>query len=129
MIMKILLPNEVFAEEEEVSKLNGEAENGAFCLLEHHVDFVATLVPGLLSFVSDGKESFVAVDAGTVVKRGFEVLISVKNAVRGGELGSLKKTVEEQFLRLDDRERKVRSVLSKLEADLAHSFLEMEEHG
>jgi F-type H+-transporting ATPase subunit epsilon len=129
MKMKILLPNEVFAEEEEVSKLNGEAENGAFCLLEHHVDFVATLVPGLLSFVSDGKESFVAVDAGTVVKRGFEVLISVKNAVRGGELGSLKQTVEEQFLRLDDRERKVRSVLSKLEADLARSFLEMEEHG
>jgi len=128
MIMKILLPSEVFAEEE-VSKINAEAENGAFCLLEHHVDFAATLVPGLLSFVSDGKEEFVAVDAGTVVKRGFEVLISVKNAVRGGELGSLKKTVEEQFLRLDDRERKVRSVLSKLEADLAHSFLEMEEHG
>jgi F-type H+-transporting ATPase subunit epsilon len=128
MNMKILLPNEVFAEEE-VSKINAEAENGAFCLLEHHVDFVATLVPGLLSFVSDGKEEFVAVDAGTVVKRGFEVLISVKNAVRGGELGSLKHTVEEQFLRLDDRERKVRSVLSKLEADLARSFLEMEEHG
>jgi F-type H+-transporting ATPase subunit epsilon len=128
MRMKILLPNEVFAEEE-VSKINAEAENGAFCLLERHVDFVATLVPGLLSFVSDGKEEFIAVDAGTVVKRGFEVLISVRNAVRGGELGSLKKTVEEQFLRLDDRERKVRSVLSKLEADLARSFLEMEEHG
>ena len=127
MIMKILLPNEVFAEEE-VSKINAEAENVAFCLLEHHVDFAATLVPGLLSFVSDGKEEFVAVDAGTLVKRGSEVLISVRNAVRGGELGSLRQIIENEFVRIDDRERKVRSVLSKLEADMARHFLRMEEH-
>jgi hypothetical protein len=41
----------------------------------------------------------------------------------------LKRMVEENFLRVDDRERKVRSVLSKLEADLARNFIEMESHG
>jgi F-type H+-transporting ATPase subunit epsilon len=127
MRMKILLPSEVFLEEE-VSKINAEAANGAFCLLEHHVDFVATLVPGLISYEGEGGRKYVAADTGTVVKRGAEVLISVRNAVRGGELGNLKKTVKDEFLKLDDRERKVRSVLSKLEADLARSFLEMEAH-
>jgi F-type H+-transporting ATPase subunit epsilon len=128
MIMKILLPNEIFMDRE-VSKINAEAANGAFCLLEHHVDFVSAIVPGVLSFVSEGSEEFLAVDAGILVKRGSEVFISVRNAVRGGALGSLKQTVEEVFMQLDDRERKIRSVLSKLEADLARSFLEMEEHG
>jgi F-type H+-transporting ATPase subunit epsilon len=128
MKMKILLPNELFLERE-VSKINAEAENGAFCLLEHHVDFVTTLVPGLLSFVSDGNEEFVAVDTGTLVKRGSDVFVSTANAVKGRELGTLRKTIEDEFIRLDDRERKVRSVLSKLEADMARRFLEMEEHG
>jgi len=128
MKMKILLPNEVFLERE-VSKINAKAENGAFCLLEHHVDFVATLVPGLLSFVSDGNEEFVAVDTGTLVKRGSDVFVSTANAVKGRELGTLRQTIEDEFIRLDDRERKVRSVLSKLEADMARRFLEMEEHG
>jgi len=128
MKMKILLPNEVFLERE-VSKINAEAENGAFCLLEHHVDFVTTLVPGLLSFVSDGNEEFVAVDTGTLVKRGSDVFVSTANAVKGMELGTLKQTIEDEFIRLDDRERKVRSVLSKLEADMARRFLDMEEHG
>jgi len=125
--MKILLPNEVLLERE-VSKIHAEAENGSFCLLERHIDFVSTLVPGLLSFVSEGNEEFVAVDAGTLVKRGSEVLISVRNAVRGGELGSLRQIIENEFVRIDDRERKVRSVLSKLEADMARHFLRMEEH-
>ena len=128
MKMKILLPNEVFLERE-VSKINAEAENGAFCLLEHHVDFVTTLVPGLLSFVSDGNEEFVAVDTGTLVKRGSDVFVSTANAVKGRELGTLRQTIEDEFIRLDDRERKVRSVLSKLEADMARRFLDMEEHG
>jgi F-type H+-transporting ATPase subunit epsilon len=127
MKMKILLPNEVFLERE-VSKIHAEAENGSFCLLEHHVDFVSTLVPGLVSFVSSGNEEFVAVDGGTLVKRGSELLLSVRNAVKGGELGSLKQTVENEFVRIDDRERKVRSVLSKLEADMARRFLGMEGH-
>jgi F-type H+-transporting ATPase subunit epsilon len=126
--MKVLLPNELYLEQE-VSKIHAVAENGAFCLLEHHVDFVATLVPGLFSFVSEGNEEFLAVDIGTLVKRGADVFVSVRNAVKGEKLGSLKRTVEENFLRVDDRERKVRSVLSKLEADLARNFLEMEEHG
>ena len=49
MKLKILLPAEVFLVEE-VSKVVAEADNGFFCLLPHHVDFTASLVPGVFAY-------------------------------------------------------------------------------
>jgi F-type H+-transporting ATPase subunit epsilon len=107
-----------------------EAENGSFCLLAHHIDFVAALVPGLLSFSTDeGEEEFLAVDEGILVKCGAEVLVSSRHAVRGPDLGTLKRTIAEQFQVLDDRERKARSAAAKLEANLVRRFMELAEHG
>ena len=47
MKLKVLLPTEIFINEE-VEKVVAEADNGYFCLLPRHVDFVSALVPGLL---------------------------------------------------------------------------------
>jgi F-type H+-transporting ATPase subunit epsilon len=120
---KLLLPTEVFVNEE-VRKVIAEAENGFFCLLPRHVDFTAALVPGLLIFEkSDGEEEFLGVDEGILVKRGSEVLVSTRNAVRVDDLGDLKQTILEQFRTLDDRERSVRSAVAKLEANLVRRFM------
>ncbi len=54
MRLKVLLPTEVLVDEE-VVKVTAEAENGSFCLLPRHIDFVAALVPSLLSFVKAGR--------------------------------------------------------------------------
>ncbi len=54
MKLKILLPTEIMLDEE-VTKVTAEAGNGSFCLLPRHIDFVAALVPGLLSFVKAGQ--------------------------------------------------------------------------
>ena len=51
MNCKILLPSEVFFNKE-VAKVVAEADNGRFCLLPQHIDFVASLVPGVLIIVS-----------------------------------------------------------------------------
>ena len=51
MHLKVVLPTKILLELD-VLKVNAEAENGMFCLLPHHLDFVATLVPSLISFVS-----------------------------------------------------------------------------
>ena len=68
--LKVLLPNEVFLDRE-VTKVTAEAQNGYFCLLPRHVDFVAALVPGLLSFEDEeGREHFLAIDEGALVKCG-----------------------------------------------------------
>ena len=83
MKLKILIPTKVLIDCE-VTKVIAEAENGHFCLLPHHIDFVAALVPGILSFTTEtGEEVFVAVDEGIVVKCDREVLVSTLNAVEG----------------------------------------------
>ncbi len=130
MRLKVLLPTEVLIDEA-VIKVTGEAENGSFTLLPRHIDFVAALVPGLLSFVSvENREEFLAVDEGILVKCGPQVTVSTRNAALGPDLGSLKQTIEEQFQVLDERERVARSAAVKLEADLVRRFIELEkQHG
>ena len=126
MRLKVLLPTEILIDEA-VKKIVAEAENGSFCLLPRHIDFVAALVPGLLSFVSaEDQEEFLAVDEGILVKCGSQVTVSTRNAVLGPDLGTLKQTIEEQFQVLDERERMARSAVVKLEADFVRRFIDME---
>ena len=127
MQLKVLLPTAVLVDEP-VVKVIAEAENGSFCLLPRHVDFVAALVPGLLSFTTaDGVEEFLAVDEGILVKQGDDVRVSVINGVRGGALAELRALVTQQFERLDERERRARSALARMEADFVRRFIELRE--
>jgi F-type H+-transporting ATPase subunit epsilon len=129
MRLKVLLPSEVLLDAA-VTKVNAEAENGAFCLLPRHIDFVAALGPGLLSFeTEDGREEFLAVDEGILVKCGAQVLVSTRQAVRGPDLGSLRQAIDEQFRAVDEQERKARAAATRLEADLVRRFLELKTDG
>jgi F-type H+-transporting ATPase subunit epsilon len=122
-----MLPTKILVDEE-VTKIIAEAENGSFCLLPHHIDWVSALVPGLLSFVSvEGQERFLAVDEGILVKCGTQVLVSTRQAVLGDNLGTLRETVASQFRVLDEREKLARSALAKLEASVIRHFIELEE--
>jgi F-type H+-transporting ATPase subunit epsilon len=127
MNLKILLPAEVFLSEK-VAKVVAEAANGFFCLLPHHVDYTAALVPGIFLFETEEEENYLAIDVGTLVKKGDEILVSVRNAVRGPELGKLKLEVVKQFRELDEREKKARSAAAKLEVDLLRRFMELREY-
>lgn len=127
MELSLLLPDRVLLSEP-VSKVIAEAENGSFCLLPRHIDFVAALVPGLLMFVDETKtERFAAVDEGVLVKRGREVLVSTRHAVLGEDIESLRGTVRDEFLSIDSRERNARSALARLELDLIQRFAELGE--
>jgi F-type H+-transporting ATPase subunit epsilon len=129
MRLKVLLPTEVLLDEE-AGKVTAEAQNGFFCLLPAHIDFVTALVPGLLSFESkEGEEIFVAVDEGVLVKEGQNVWVSTRNAMRGTELGRLRKTIEDTFKVLDDREKTARSAMAKIEAGFVRRFLEIQRRG
>jgi F-type H+-transporting ATPase subunit epsilon len=129
MKLTVLLPTGILVDQE-VTKVTAEAENGSFCLLPRHIDFLAALAPGLLSFENEaGEEEFLAVDEGILVKCGAEVTISTRNAVRGVPLGQLREAVEKRFRVLDEREQQARAVLAKLEADLVVRFVRMGEKG
>lgn len=126
MRLKVLLPSRVLVDEE-VTKVIAEAENGWFCLLPRHADFVAALVPGVLVFTAAGRaEGFVAVDHAMLVKRDAEVLVSAWRGARGDDLASLREVVEREFLELDDRERAARSALARLEAAVVRRFVQFE---
>ena len=119
MHLKILLPFQIFAETSNVSRIVAETREGSFGLLPHRLDCVAALAPGILIYETelDG-EVFTAVDEGVLVKTGANVLVSVRNAITGTDLGQLREAVEREFLHLDEREQSVRSVLVKMEGDL-----------
>ncbi|HRR21406.1 MAG: F0F1 ATP synthase subunit epsilon [Bacteriovoracaceae bacterium] len=129
MNFKILLPYKVFVHRD-VDKVKAEAINGSFCLLPRHIDFVAALVPGLLSVQRSGSpEEYYATDEGVMVKKGDEVLVSTRNAVIIPDLGRLEGLVEEQFKTIDDREKKARTAAARLEADIVRRFMEIGKHG
>ena len=129
MKLRVLLPIEVLIEED-ATKVIAEAHNGFFCLLPRHVDFIAALVPGILSFeTTGGREEFLAVDEGILIKCGQEVTVSTRNAMRGPDLGQLRRTVVERFKALDEREKTARSAMARIEAGFVRRFLEIQGHG
>jgi len=117
MNLKILLPFRVFAEKRDVSRIVAMTREGSFGLLPHRLDCVASLSAGILVFENQSEgEVYIAVDEGVLVKTGSEVLVSVRNAIGGMSLDKLREAVELDFLQLDEQEKKVRSVLAKLES-------------
>lgn len=125
--LKVLLPDKVFLDAQ-VVKVIAEAENGYFCLKPRHVDWVAALVPGILTYVeSSSKTSYLALDEGILVKCGFEVQVSTYKAVQAQELAGLRETVETEILQLDEVERATRSALARLEAGVLRRYGEFRE--
>jgi len=123
MNLKVLLPFQVFAEITGVSRIVAETREGSFGLLPHRLDCVAALSPGILIYEADTQgEVCVAVDEGVLIKSGAHVMVSVRRAISGTDLGQLRAAVEREFLALDEQEQSVRSVMAKLEAGFVRRF-------
>jgi F-type H+-transporting ATPase subunit epsilon len=117
MNLKVLLPFQVFAEETGVSRVVAETREGSFGLLPQRLDCVAALAPGIFIYQTAAHgEVFVAVDEGVLVKTGLDVLVSVRRALSGTDLGQLRNAVQQRFLVLNEQEKNVHAVMAKLEA-------------
>ena len=128
MRLRVLLPTRVLVEAG-AHKITAEGQHGSFTLLPRHVDIVAALVTGLLSWEADGVEAFAALDGGLLIKRGPEVTIGTHRAVLGPALGALRRTIEQEFRVRDEREQAARGAMARLEVDFIQRFLEMEKRG
>jgi len=125
MKLKVLLPFQVFTEKEDVMRIVAETPKGSFGFLPHRLDCVAPLSPGILTYETKTEgEIYIAVDEGVLVKTGANVLVSVRNAIGGMDLGQLREAVEQEFLNLEEREQSVRSVLAKMESGLIRRLVE-----
>ena len=118
MNLRVLLPFQVFADKSGVSRIVVETRAGSLGLLPRRLDCVAALAPGILPYETEAEgEVYVAVDEGVLVKTGPDVLVSVRQAIGGTDLGQLREAVEQEFLTLNEHEQSVRSVLAKMESD------------
>lgn len=123
MNLKVLLPFQVFAEKSGVTRIVAETREGAFGLLPRRLDCVAALVPGILLYETEPEgEVFVAVAEGVLVKTGPDVLVSVRRALGGTDLGLLRDAVTQEFLTMNQHEQNVRSVMARLESGFLRRF-------
>lgn len=129
MNLKVLLPFDIFADKKEVSLVVIETSDGSFGILPRRLDCVAALVPGIMTYETrEHGTVYVAVDEGVLVKVGAEVLVSVRHAIAGTDLSKLHDAVNQEFLKLNEREQTVRTAIHKMESALIGRFAEFQ-HG
>ena len=73
-----------------------------------------------------GVEVYLAVDEGVLIKTGLDVLVSVREAIGGTDLGQLREAVERNFLSLNVQEKSVHSVMAKLESGFIRRLAEFD---
>jgi F-type H+-transporting ATPase subunit epsilon len=128
MTLEVLLPFEVFATEQAVTRIVVETTDGSFGLLPRRLDCVAALVPGILVFERQGSgEAYLALDEGVLVKTGAKVVISVRRALRGTDLTRLRDAVEREFLSLDAQEAEIRAAMARMETGFLRRFVSLQE--
>ena len=110
-------------------KLFAVAENGAFGMLNNHIDFVTSLVPSVLILtltLEDGHEQIFGIDEGILVKQGHKVDVAIRRGAPGTDLATLQESVRKNFIEVDEDERVARSALSRLEAGMVRRFADLQ---
>lgn len=124
MRIKLILPYKTLLDKE-VEKITAPGSDGDFQILPNHIDATWTLRSGILNIRAD-KDIYYAINIGVAVKQGDVVYISTFQAIEGESLKELSNTVQESLKKLDERERKAREVLIRLETDTIRKFLEID---
>ncbi|NLD94690.1 MAG: F0F1 ATP synthase subunit epsilon [Fibrobacter sp.] len=127
--LDIILPYQQFMHHSDVTEIIAETDRGSFGLLPHRLDCVATISPGIVVFRTKSvNEIWVAVDNGFLLKTGLAVTISVRNAFSGPDPVNLKRIVRNEFSVISDIDKKVKTIMLKLENNLIQSIMELH-HG
>ena len=111
----------------EAVSLQAEGLDGMFGILPRHIDVAAPLVPCIMVLRRpDGREKFVAVDQGCLLKLRTSVRIATRRAVVGEDLEHLATIVDRDFRRVSEHELDVRRALVRLETTFARRLLSIE---
>jgi len=124
MHLRILLPTEVFVDKPGVLRVVAGTVGGSFGLLPQRLDCAAALIPGILTYETEAEGvAHVAIDKGVLLKTGPEVSISVRRAVSGVDLASLRDTVNHELRSANERERRLRTLVARMESGFVRRFL------
>jgi len=123
MHLKILLPNKLFAEKDNVARIVIQTYKGSYGILPQRLDCVAALAPGIFTYeTNSGQINYLALEEGVLVKVGKGVMVSVRNAIGGADLGKLKESVEKDFKETSEKEKKVKEAMAKLESTFIYNL-------
>jgi F-type H+-transporting ATPase subunit epsilon len=125
--LKILVPAGIFASIAGVERIVAMTPSGSFGLLPQRLDCAAVLAPGLLTYsAANLGEVHIAIDAGVLLKTGAQVLVCVRHAIAGADLGRLREAVEQEILKLSAQESASRKTLAQLESGLIREFVKLQ---
>ncbi len=117
MNLKILLPFRIFLQARDVAHIVAETGAGALGILPQRLDCVAALASGIFTYgTSAAGTAYVAVAAGILIKKGDEVIVSVRQAFAGVDLQELHAFVKRQLTTSDANDREARVAVSKMES-------------
>jgi len=126
MQLKVLLPSRVCLDNVDVVRIVAETREGSFGILPNRLDCVAAIAPGILTYQEkEGVPVYLAVAEGVLVKVGAQVLVSVRDAIGGSDLGRLQEAVKQQFLKLDRQQRDVHDALARMEGRFVGQIVEL----
>jgi F-type H+-transporting ATPase subunit epsilon len=123
---KVVTPGSVVVDRE-VEQVSAESSVGWFTMLPRHLDAVVDLAQGLVVFVADGRESYLAVDGGTLVKAGSSIDIATAEAFTGSSTRELQHQLRTAFADIDERERRARRAVARLEGDVTQRLLDLDD--
>ena len=111
-----------------MKRIVARTHQGSFGILPLRLDCTAALEPGILTYETEADgEVYLAVDRGILVKAGGDVLVSVRNAIGGTDLGKLHEAVRREFLNLNEQEKSTRTVLAKMESGFIRRLMEFQQ--
>ncbi|MEI6520484.1 MAG: F0F1 ATP synthase subunit epsilon [bacterium] len=126
MNLKVLLPYQVFAEKTGISRVVAATREGSFGLLPHRLDCIAAITPGILIYESEEEgEVYIAVDEGVLIKTGYDVFVSVRDAIGGTDLSQLHNAVQQNFLQVNEQEQNTRSIMAKMETGFIRRLMDL----
>lgn len=116
MKLVITTPFTIAVDEGGVAAVEAEDATGRFGILPRHADFLAVLVPSVISWrQDDGRRRYCAVQGGILtVQAGDLVSVSSRDAVPGDDLEQLEKEIVMRFTRRREEERAARVATERM---------------
>lgn len=123
--LKIYLPTEIFFDKD-IKKLTFKGKEGYLTILPNHIDYVSSFETNIITFIdTDGKEGFIALNNGTLVKYSNKLRLTAYKAIFGESLEDLKKKIYENAELEDDIEKEINKNLKQLEYFIYNNLIEM----
>lgn len=123
--LKIYLPTEIFLDKD-IKKLTFKGKEGYLTILPNHIDYVSSFETNIITFIdTDGKEGFIALNNGTLVKYSNKLRLTAYKAIFGENLEDLKKKIYETAEFEDDIEKEINKNLKQLEYFIYNNLIEM----